>query len=297
MGGGYIPTGIISICDGKIFQGGLTDRIKGCISAYKYALKYNLPYYISWTVPFDVRKYLEPATFDWRIDESLIIRNINISFPVLVYASVLQDRYNRFINRLPFHCFHLNKKPKQFHYYTNLNPSEKDILKLYPKLFKPTAYLKAALQEHYNVLGDKYWSFSFRFSTLLGDLQDVINKPLDPVSANELIQHNISELKLLLQDLPYGYKALIASDSSRFLTAVKDIDPRIYIVPGSIAHIDWAKQSATEQNDTWLKAFVDQHLIMGAEKIHLMMTGNMYNSSFPKFASLIGNKPFIIHKF
>lgn len=289
--------GIIHICDGKVYHGGLTDRILGALSAYKFSLGFKLPFYICWTDPFDITKYLEPATFDWRISPSRVIRNSNISFPVLVDQSHNKSKRARFINRIPFHLFHLCHK-RQFHYYTNLEPYQEDIPYLYNKLFKPSERLSAALKIHQRNLGSKYWSFSFRFSTLLGDLKDVINKPLNEEDAKALIKRNIEEFKVMISEMPHDYRILVASDSTTFLNAIKDVDPRIYIVPGGISHIDQNREGDKDNDDEiWMKTFIDQHLIMDAEKVHLMKTGKMYNSGFPRFAALIGNRPYIVHEF
>ena len=167
---------------------------------------------------------------------------------------------------------------------------------MYKELFKPSNLLSEEINKHLEALGENYWSFSFRFCMLLGDFTDVatvVPEPLSPKESEELIYKNIKELQTLMKDLPEGYKCLITSDSRIFLEKVATVDRRIYIVPGQISHIDVDKKS----EDAWLKVFVDQNLIMKADKVFLLKTGRMYKSGFAEYAALIGGKEFIYHDF
>ncbi len=76
---------------------------------------------------------------------------------------------------------------------------------------------------------------------------------------------------------------------------MKDKDPRIYIVEGSVRHVDIGGKQSEE--DTWLKMFVDQHLIMGARKVWRLTAKGMYPSGFPRFAAEVGGAEFIDHRF
>lgn len=287
--------GIIFMCDGAISHGGLTDRLSGLLTTYYYAKKYNIPFYINWSSPFNLQDYLIPTTsFNWIIDPSDIIYDSNVSFPIVFY-----DRLEKFqhIFLKYIYIYFLSKKMPQLHVYTNYKIRKEKFHILYKELFKPSEQLRVAIETHKKQLGPNYWSFSFRFNQLLGDFKDCIGHPLPQIEKEKLIEKNILELKSILINLPKNYKVFIASDSETFLNSVNELDHRIYTIPGKIYHVDQNYGNTLNCNEIWLKTFVDQNLIMDAEKIYLLRTGEMYNSFFPRFSSLIGNKKFIYHEF
>lgn len=291
-----IKEGVIFMCDGRKYHGGLTDRLQGILTTYYIAKKHNLSFYINWVEPFSLSDYLLPNTNkDWRISPDEIIYDARFAFPAIMSLQPKSEKKKNKINELFFKSWFFYPK-KQTHVYTNLNFANRLFPKLYKELFVPSDNLAIALKKHQDVLGEKYWSFSFRFNQLLGDFKDTIGTPLPKNEAEELIRRNIKELTELLSELPQDYKAFIACDSKSFLERVKDIDPRIYYIPGEIVHID-QMNSDDKVDDIWMKTFVDQHLIMNAIRVFLLQTGNMYDSGFPRFAALIGGKEFINHKF
>ena len=284
---------IIFMCDGELHHGGLTDRMRGTLTTYYLAKRFKMPFFINWISPFKLETYLEPNIYDWRISPKEIDYDIRVSTP-LVFDMFPPKRYwkNNLLNFLIFVKW-LIKKGKDKHVYTNFYFPKYGFPALYKELFKPSNLLAEEINKHLVVLGKNYWSFSFRFHRLLGDFNDVIGEPLSSKAAEELIYKNIKELKTMIEGLPKGYKCFITSDSKIFLDKVASIDPRIYIVPGPISHIDVDKSS----ENVWLKCFVDQSLIMDAEKVFLLRTGDMYKSGFAEFAALIGEKEFIYHNF
>lgn len=285
---------IIFMCDGRLYHGGLTDRLKGILSTYYLAKKFKKPFYINWISPFQLEKYLMPNCYDWRVSPEDINYDKRSSYP-LVFSEYPPKYYKR-RNILSYLIFMkwLHGKNRDKHVYTNFYFPRKQFPILYNELFKLTPLLSSQIDRHLVKLGNHYWSFSFRFHCLLGDFNDIIDcPPLEPKDAEELINKNINEFVSLAKMLPEGYKCFITSDSQTFLKRIKLIDPRIYIVQGHISHIDLDKGT---END-WSKLFIDQNLIMRSEKVFLLKTGNMYKSGFAKFAALIGGKEFIYHCF
>ena len=284
---------VIFMCDGELYHGGLTDRIRGALTTYYLAKRFKMPFFINWISPFKLETYLEPNIYDWRISPEEIDYDIRISTPLVFHTFPPKRYWKR--NLLSFYILlqWLAKKGKDKHVYTNFYFPKYRFPILYKELFRPSNILLEEINKHSVILGKNYWSFSFRFHKLLGDFNDVIGEPLSPKAAEELIYKNIKELKALIQDLPQCYKCLITSDSKIFLDKVASIDSRIYIIPGQISHIDVDKSS----DNVWLKCFVDQNLIMNAEKVFLLRTGDMYKSGFAEFAALIGEKEFIYHSF
>ena len=288
--------GIIFMCDGKKKHGGLTDRLQGLLSTYSLAKKHKIPFYINWVEPFHLTDFLLPNDgYDWRIKNDDISFNDKTSFPAIMSLHPKYEKWRNILNEFIFKSWFIHAK-NQTHVYTNLNFASSDFPQLFSELFKPSDKLALGLKSHYEKLGSKYWSFSFRFNQLLGDLKDTIGFPLNKTDAELLINRNIEELTRLLRNLPSDYKAFVACDSMTFLERIKNIDSRIYFIPGKIEHIDHAS-SFVCSDDVWLKTFIDQHIIMNAKKVHLLRTGKMYDSGFPRFAAMIGGCEFLYHEF
>lgn len=286
--------GVIFMCDGKLNHGGLTDRLRGLLTSFEHAQKRRIPFYINWHSPFILEQYLQPNEIDWRISPKQISYNKRYAFPVMLWEYAA-DKHRSLANKINLDMALINPK-KQVHVYSNSNNSKGRYATLFSKLFKPTPLVKNELNSHLDKLGLHYWSFSFRFQQLLGDFKDICGITLSTQEQESLIKQVISEVKHVMTDIPENYKVLVASDSMRFIDAIKNLDTRFYSVEGRISHVD-LDSSANDNTDVWLKTFIDQLLIMNAEKVFLFKTGQMYNSGFPRFAAEIGGKPFILHEF
>lgn len=284
---GLTKTGIICMYDGLILHGGLTDRERGLLTTYKEAKRRGIHFYIHWNHPFELTDYLQPATFDWRIKPEEISYSAADSFPVLI-----QDHW-RVSSRLRL-TGALRNRRKQTLVYSNSDNGRGSYAELYKELFRPTERLERAIKFHLDKLGEHYWAFSFRFIGLLGDFKDLSDNRLSNDEKDRFLFRVVTEFKKLLKQVPHSYKVLVATDSPGFLKLAPSIDPRIYVVDGDIKHLDITK---SENEDIWLKTFVDQHLLMNAEKVVLMRTGRMFRSGFPRFAAEVGGKEFIDYKF
>lgn len=283
-----LKEGIVCICDGSFYHGGPTDRLRGILTTFREAKRKQIPFYISWTSPFDLEDYLIPATFDWRIKPEDISKSSSQSFPLIIedVPNILSWL------RLKFGLFN---KRKQTHVYSNGDNGIGKYAELYKELFKPSTNLQKEVDHHHNHLGNNYWAFTFRFLQLLGDFKDWSQIVLSTSEADALINKVTDELKKLIKDVPNNYKILITSDSITFLNHVRDIDERIYIVPGDVKNIDLLNGEIHEK--AWMKTFVDQQLLMKASKVFLLRTGKMYKSGFPRFAAEVGGVEFIDHVF
>lgn len=280
---------VILMIDGKALHGGLSDRIRGCLSIYSLCKKKDIPFFINWTYPFDLMLFLEPNIYNWRIQSQDIIYETPYSQPIAAYVFGIKFIENM-IDRHFFLKNILSNTHAQYHVYTNSIITESKWPDLFHELFKPSPMLEQALKIHKANLKDPYYSFTFRFQQLLGDFKEGKYKTLKKEEQEALIQKCVNELALLLSKFPQK-KILVTSDSITFLNRLKN-NPQIYIVPGTIAHMNF------QANDnTFIKSFIDFYLIMGASKVFLMKTSDMYNSGFPRFAAQIGKKPFYIHTF
>lgn len=287
------PARVVFMCDGTLNMGGMADRLKGIMTTFYECKKHRRQFYINWTAPFDLTEYLVPASYDWRVSRNDISRDHNKVFPAIIeQGTIKQNLLKRCVFRLWF-IF----KPQEMHVFSNLKWHEKYYAHLYRELFKPSDNLNSHVNSHLSKLGaGKYYSFSFRFNELLGDFRDTIGTPLPNDQASLLIEKNIYELKKILDRMPSDYKAYIASDSSLFLEKVKNVDNRIYVIPKKIIHM-CLNDPDENNNDVWLNTFLDFYLIMNAEKVYLLKTGDMYMSGFPELAAVVGQKDFIPHEF
>lgn len=283
--------GVVCMFDGSLDHGGLTDRIRGILTTWHEVKTRKIPFYIYWDNPFPLDKFLEPATFDWRIPSGAISHNPDEAFPVMIEET--KSWFTHLDNRLRLAAA-LRKSRKQTHVYTNADNARRHYPALYKELFKPTALLGNAVEKHLRELGDGYYAYSFRFLGMLGDFTDNADRTLPEEEAGKLMEKVTAEYLRASREVPEGRRILLAGDSLKFLHHLAAIDSRAYIVPGDVQHLDYAVGST---DDLWLKTFVDQHLLMNARKVTLMRTGGMYQSGFPRFAAEIGGTEFEDHIF
>lgn len=284
-------TGIICMLDGAIYHGGLTDRIRGILTAYRESRKKGLPFYILWNDSFNLSDYLLPNAFDWRITENEISRSRRNSRAVVIDDMTPRQSLWRMKTALLSH-------PYQLHLYTNADSAKGEYAELFPILFRPSDRLHEAIEMHKKKLGGKYWVFTTRFLTLLGDFNDWLGIVLSDDEKMELMKKVADEIEFLAKERPEGTAIMVTSDSRSFLDYITSRNPEIYIVEGKIRHIDIDRDTKKEDIDeTTMKTFIDQFMIMGADTVVRMRTGRMYASGFAEFAAEVGKAKFIDHKF
>ena len=286
------PSRVVFMSDGTLNIGGMADRLKGILTAYCECKRHGRQFYINWIEPFRLTDYLLPADHDWRIEPEDICRDAGRVFPAIIEEGTARQNMLR---RLIFRAWFIFK-PCEMHIFSNLKWHEKYYGALYRELFRPSERLSRSVNCHIAAAGGRYYSFSFRFHELLGDFRDIIGIPLPKEEAERLMDKNISELKRLLESLPAGCCAYVASDSSSFLERVVGADSRIYVVPKKIIHMGIHK-SDEGNDDIWLNTFTDFYMIMNAERVYLLKTGDMYCSGFPQLAAALGGKEFVLHEF
>ena len=280
--------GVICILDGNMRHGGLTDRLRGILTAYREAKRAGLPFHIHWTHPFPLTDYLIPASVDWRISDS------DLSRSRLNAIAVTADDLSDFQSLLRIRAA-LRSRRRQIHLYTNADSARGEYASLYRELFRPSPALQAVIDRNLRALGQRYWSVSYRFLGRLGDFHDCVEYALSDAEQNALLERAAAALSEILDSAPRDIHILVASDSPRFLRYVENLDPRIYIVPGDISHLDLSEGKVVD--DTWMKTFADQQLIMHAEKVFRMLSPLTYSTGFPRFAAEIGDAQFIDRNF
>ena len=277
----------IFMVDGRISHGGMFDRLKGLITIYSISKAQGKDFKINWTYPFVLSKYLAPAQYNWLIDESQMNFGLFSSNNVIAYGEISN----------PYRLMKERKHETHFYYGFNsldeVNNHFKTDYKwgdLYRELFKPTAYLQTYLDRFQAEIGDSYIAIHTRFMNLLGDKTETgINPELKSDESKEkLISSAIDSIKQLALK-HQNARVLIASDSMVFIDRIKQEIPSVYIVPGTVKHIDTAGETDDTEN---IKMFTDYYLISNSLKVYSLWHEGMWKSAFPEYAAKIGNVPF-----
>ena len=277
---------LVFMADGKWMHGGLTDRLRGMTSAYKFATEHNLEFKIFHTSPFLLQEILQPNEINWIIDENEISRDGTKAKPVLLYREDFDN--DSALER------QLDATHEQFHLYSCVDTLGEKFPGYFNALFKPAPLLEKELTHYSEELGTNYTAISFRFQNLLGDFKEFTFKELTAASKNELLNAALSALKNEIaktnQDSPQMQKILVTADSPTFLEQASKC-PNVVIVKGESIHIDFNdSKNATD----YLKAFTEFFLISRATKAKLYHNCKYktYPSNFPKYAARIGRVPY-----
>ena len=275
------PQTIISMHDGVLHSGGLTDRLKGICTLYMFAKKHDLQFKIYFVFPFKLQKYLLPHKYDWLIDRNDIQYQLS---ETAVYTWEDEKSSRRF--------FEQNADKKQFHIACNSDECGREYAELFRELFQPSAFLSGHIQKHTENLGGtgNYISISLRFQNLLGEFKEWNSTALEEESRRLLVQQCLFSINEIKKQHPETDNILITSDSNVFREMVAQTYDYAYtyIIPEEIGHIDYAGPGKGKE----LTAFLDIFLIAGAKKAYQIRNAEMYNSDFPKMAAKINHVPY-----
>lgn len=276
----------IFIVDGRVGHGGMFDRLKGAISVYAISKIHQKDFRIHFNYPFELQKYLEPNESDWRINESEIQYSFPHSRPLFLYGECYAPQ-RLFKNRK---C--------EAHYYYGYDSLSKinskfgtdfDWGQLYRELFKPTTYLQRFIDHYRQELGSNYIVVHTRFLNLLGDkVETAINPELTPPDKSKLMEQMRDKI-IELAGQNDNMRVMLASDSMTFIDYIIKEIPEIYVIPGTVKHID----TAGETNDAEIiKMFLDYYLISYAQRVYSLVGKGMWPSAFPEYAAKIGGVEF-----
>ena len=282
-------SGVVMMFDGKAAQPGLADCLRGIASVYYLCKTNNIPFKVRYQHPFDLSDYLVPNEYQWTICDDQITFDKSKAYPVVCTSynnlfgeknTTLQKEY--LIKKLKGY------NGKQIHLYTNTFCYDEHFNDMFHELFCLSENLKRHIDYNSDCLKGKYISASFRFATLLGDMDDTFGTPLPENERENLMQRCINAIEELHKNNPQYNKILITTDSVTFSEKVKQTLSYVYIIPGAMGHL--AYNGAEE---VVLKTFLDLFLISRAETVYMIRTDIMYRSGFAKRAAFIGDKPFI----
>jgi len=290
----HAPRRIVFMCDEYCCTGGLCDRLRGMVSLYVLAQELGMDFKIYVDAPVRLEEYLQPNEYNWLLDEPIVrsvdalpyrVRTHNIS----TGRDALNEETMRTQHELLKRVITDNPDKREFHIYTNCYFGTDRFHDVFHKLFKPVARLQDKLD---NLVPPalNYISVSCRFLNLFGDFKDDWN--IGELSDAEK-QEYIDDIKALVTRLYERHqdtvdKVFVASDSITLLDAVSQL-PFVFVTPGAAHHTMY---HVKDGDDNYDKEFIDFFLISRAEHVYLALKGKMYNSSYPFYASLVGNKPF-----
>jgi len=279
---------IVCMIDGRMHHGGLTDRLRGIVSAYSVSKDLGYDFKIHFVHPFRLIDYLVPNKVDWQIADGDVCYNSKDARPMFCGSN--GTFVEPFFQRLWFKKKY--KEPvSQVHVYTNamLLPRGNGFHDCFHELFRPSVALEKALASHMETLMGGYYAMTFRFQQLLGDFKE--EPQFTILSADEqqvLMDRCLAQIDCVCAKLEKK-RVLLTADSRKFLDYAQQRLDYVYVVPGAVAHMDWSSDIPFDVN---LKSFVDFYMISRAERVFLFQTGKMYNSGFPRRAAQVGNVPF-----
>lgn len=270
---------------GHFYSGGLADRFKGAVTAYAWSKINGAKFSMRYVYPFKLEDYLEPAEYDWRLDEenfSKCIRDVRVFYG--------RGELGRRLMKL--------KTGRQIHYYGNMNCLdyiERQTGKafnwgeLYKELFRPGKCLEECLKEQRAAIGTgDYISAVFRFQNMLGDFREYSFKSLGAEQDKELLMKKcLDAVKELAEKYP-GKRILVTSDSATFLSRVSAFD-FVYVIPGKVVHLG---SESGEDYEVYMKSFIDFYMLSESAHIYCIGTAEMYPSEFPMYAAKINDVPF-----
>ena len=278
---------MVFMADGRFPHGGMFDRLKGAISVYAASKALDRDFRISFTHPFDLRRYLEPAVYDWTIDTAALEHSWPRATPVFMYGE--WDSPSRLLRRRSRES-HFYYGYDSLGYINTVCGTNYGFGELYRELFRPTPLLQRHLDAQAAAIGGDYAAIHFRFMNLIGDSNEYsdINPTLPPAGQDELIRKSLEQISSVAAR-HQGCRIMLATDSARFTRIARGQFPDLYTVPGIIRHIGTAADNTDDSN---LKMFVDYYMMAGALKIYNLVSEGMWKSAFPEYAAKIGDKPF-----
>lgn len=280
---------IIMIFDGKVKQGGLVDRLKGIISGFEIAEKIDAEFKIYFVSPFDLSVFLQPNHYDWTANTEDLYWN-----PFQTKVIHIHNLFN--IN--PLELIKKANKSKIFlfanvDYLQIMNPAVSvQVLNVlwkqhFDKLFIKSSYLESALKNLQ--MGTDGVAIHSRFTNILGDFADSNIKEVSESKKIIVIEELKQMINSIKQENP-GKSIYVFSDSSKFLNEIKIIS-NYNILDGTPIHSGEGNEGSGKTN-AHLKTFLDFFAISNCNKVYLVLTKDLYNSAFSKYAAIVGGKQY-----
>lgn len=284
----YKAGGIYLMFDGRLFQAGLADNLRAATSVFHLCMQNDRTFKIYFTFPFVLAEFLVPNKYDWLTIEEEGGEEFHKCKDVACfsYRSIFVDKNDQLQKKYLQESFNSNKNVP-IKLYTNTFCYDEYFNDDFHDLFKPSYLLQQEIEKHKTNIGTKFISVSFRFSNLLGDLDDNFGSKLPEGSIVELINKCIDAVENIKNTNP-NFKILVTTDSMTFSKVIMSKLNYVYMIPGPIGHV-----GHNGEKEVVIKTFLDLLLISCAEKVYMVRTKEMYKSGFAYRAALMGNKQFI----
>lgn len=279
--------GLYFIIDDRNSHCGITDRLKAAVGLYYIAKEHGLDYYFIHRAGFDIRDYLKPNQVRWSAEPE-DIKHLPWKRTMIEYRPPFQN----------FPVFHSDRQ------YVCRNYIGKNVLEmtgvsewqsvwrnLFWELFSPSDQVKQALTE--NKMPEKYAIVNARFINSLGVLEDAsYNKPFPEEIQKQIIAAVLEKIYECAED--EKIPIVVYSDSIRFLEQAAK-EGFMICDPSGVGHI----MNQGISDTVILNTFVYLFQMANAEKIYSILRldglpeNSLYKSQYPRYAAIIGNKPFI----
>ncbi len=279
-------TKTIVVCfDGLVKHGGLVDRLKGIVSFYHIAKHLGYKFQIVFHDPFELSTLLEPNLINWK--------------PSRLKWHPIRSKILYLVNNFEAQPLALiqNSKAQTFYVYANIDYSvsifpeiaakQHEVLwrEAFHALFKKSRLLEERLKM---LQQQNYIAFHTRFTSILGDFRDTNTNML----SKEAQEHLKADLKTAIAHVTakVNKEAYIFSDSINFITFITQ-NSNLKSIPGQPLHMDNLGQD-NKALDGHLKTLIDFFMLAHSDTIYFLNLGEMYNSSFSKYAAMVGATKF-----
>ena len=138
-------------------------------------------------------------------------------------------------------------------------------------------------------MGSGYIAVHTRFLNLLGGKTETdINPELSEEKRLELMNKAVAKIQEIHACHPSS-RMMLATDSMTFIRYALERISDLYVVPGTVKHIDTAGETDDSEN---IKMFTDYYLLAQADKVYSLWHEGMWKSAFPEYAAVIGEVEF-----
>ena len=267
-------------------MGGLCDRINGIVSMFKFCKRNGVPFKINFIKPFRLQDYLVPNEYNWVIESE----KVDYLHSHLRFVPMMDIKWRDFEHYFAEQTLYVKRlisswKKGSVICWSNAHLARKEEFSaLFFELFKPSKIVQDEIDANLKNIGKTFIGVTIRFQNRLGDFKEANVKSLGPEQKNALIKRCENEI-LKLHNNVYGKKILLTSDSRTFLNIMDKYD-FVYTIPGKLIHMEYSFEPGVE---SYIKGFVDLLMLSKAESLYLLITDDMWRSSFSETASYIGN--------
>jgi len=287
---------LIYYCSEYSLSGGLTDKLKGILSAYQISKISKRNFKIICNQPFSITKIFHENNINWNINsqttqKSLLWMAKHYDFIDLTNELTINKNIKKIL------------KDKSNVISIKINQDYGKILKQYTKdelgwnyyfnhLFKFSSFSRETIEIYLNRHDwNQIIGVHCRFINLLEDKIEN-GKVLSKEKQQELMHKISANLdKILHQNI--NHKILLCTDSDNFLSFIrqsKKFKDHIIIIDGIPKH---SEKNVIEK--LALKKILQDFFMLGeCKEVYSITYDEMYPSAFPKYAAKLKNTPFKI---